>query len=151
MEKQDGISLVEVIASLLLISIILLSFYPLFITTKNISNSNIERLVAVNLADATLDRLKMDPYSYIDNPTTDPAYLFKNVKSKLYNRTNCPAPTFCLDIYSIKLNERNYEIEVKASQEKSEESVIKLINIVVTAKNERGNINYSVEGYVSYE
>ena len=83
MEKQDGISLVEVIASLLLISIILLSFYPLFITTKNISNSNIERLVAVNLADATLDRLKMDPYSYIENPTTDPPYLFKNDKSKI--------------------------------------------------------------------
>ncbi|CAM3109700.1 type II secretion system protein [Filibacter tadaridae] len=152
MQSEKGFSLLEVVASLVIISIVLLSFYPFFINAKTMSDSNMERLVVINLADATLERLKADPYAYIEKPSTDPDYLSIKSGEKVYSNTNCQkdgvVPDPCIP-FSIELNGENYFVVVKSSQTNGE-SESKLIEILVTVKNESGKINYSVEGYIPY-
>jgi len=150
MQPEKGFSLVEVVVSLALISIVLLSFYPFLINSKKMSDSNMERLVVINLADATLERLKVDPYSYIEKPSDEPEpeYLVGKSKEKSYTWSNCSSEE-CKALYSILLNEKKYNIDVKASQN-SEEGTSQLIRIIVTVKNINKKISYSVEGYVTY-
>lgn len=57
-KSQRGFSLLEVVASIVLISIILLSFAQIFVQANSTANINNEKLVVINLADAYLERLK---------------------------------------------------------------------------------------------
>lgn len=149
MRRQEGFTLVEVIASLVIISIILLSFYPLLITAKKTSVMNVDKLVMIQLAEATMDRLKLDRYSYIDLPTTSAPYLFKTNKAGTHNYTYAQCKTAdCRENFRILLNDRTYFVEVTATQNR-EESNSKLINIIVTIKDKAQKKNYSVEGYVT--
>ena len=58
--NQKGFSLIEVIASIVIISIVLLSFFQLFVQSNKTAAANNEKLVVINLADAQLERLKLD-------------------------------------------------------------------------------------------
>ena len=149
LKNEKGFSLLEVVAAFVLITIILLSFYPLINNAKKVSASNIERLVVINLAEATLNRLKINKTAYIENPADNPSYLFEvgGKEGKEYSLEDCMVEK-CKTLYTINLNGRNYYFKVQASQTK-EDSQKNLISIMVTAKNEKGNISYSVEGYVS--
>lgn len=147
MKNQKGFSLLEVVAAFVLITIILLSFYPLINNAKKVSASNIERFVVINLAEATLNRLKLSYDGFIEKPTDNPLYLFKNNGKMTYKYQDCGADK--CENYKIELNQKVYFFEIVASQ-KDYEAEIGIINIIVTAKNQKGNINYSVEGYISY-
>lgn len=147
MKKEAGFTLVEVIVSFIIITIILLSFYPLLNNVKKTTDSNTDRLVVVNLAEATLNRLKVNPFDYIIEPAENPHYLFNKSGSQQFSSNECNGDA--CDLFEQMLNEKKYFFEVTASQNK-EEFENKLINIIITAKNEKGNIKYSVEGYVSY-
>lgn len=154
MQSEKGFSLLEVVVSLALISIVLLSFYPFLINSKKMSDSNMERLVVINLADATLERLKVDQNAYIQMPSEipSPTYLYTPSNPngvKTYNSSNCVNQNDC-GVYSITMNSRDYSIDIKATQN-SVEASSKLIAILVTVKNQNKNISYSVEGYVGYE
>lgn len=150
MSSERGFTLLEVVASLVIISIVLLSFFPFFHNAKQISNSNMERLVIINLAEATLNRLKADPYSdYIERPSENPSYLHSHGGNKLYTLATCSTDE-CRGNYRMSLNNKEYFFEIKATQNSSE-SNSKLINIIVSAKNDKGNLQYAVEGYISYE
>lgn len=109
---------------------------------------NIDKLVIIQLAQASLDRLKLDPYGYIDTPSSNPPYIFKNNRAGTftYNYNQCKT-TECRDAYRIVLNERTYFVEVTATQNRAE-SDSKLINIITTIKDEAQKKDYSVEGYV---
>lgn len=52
MKNEKRFTLVEVLASHVIITIILLSFFQIFISNNKYANANIEKLVIVNLADA---------------------------------------------------------------------------------------------------
>lgn len=154
MQSEKGFSLLEVVVSLVLISIVLLSFYPFLINSKKMSDSNMERLVVINLADATLDRLKANQNDYIQMPSEipSPAYLYTTRNTtgvKVYNSSNCANQNDC-GVYFITLNDKDYSVEIKATQN-SVEANSKLIAILITVKNQSKKISYSVEGYVGYE
>lgn len=146
LKNEKGFSLLEVVAAFVLITIILLSFYPLINNAKKVSDSNIERLVVINLAEATLNRLKLTKYDYLEQPLDNPTYLYKNGGSKLYTLLTCTTE-HCKELYTIHINSRDYFFEVQALQSETD-SINNLINIIVTAKNEKGNISFSIEGYV---
>lgn len=151
MNSEKGFSLLEVVASIVILSIVLLSFYPFFINAKVMSNSNMERLVVMNLADATLERVKIDQFSYIQktSDTPSPKYLSTIKKPEgeaTYNSANCATAGEC-EMYVLKINDNDYFIEVKASQNANEANA-NLISILITVKTQSGKIKYSVEGYV---
>lgn len=62
---QNGFTLVETLASIVLLVIILLSFTQLFVQTNKAANINNEKLVVINLADGILEGLKAKPMKEI--------------------------------------------------------------------------------------
>lgn len=129
-KNEKGLTLVEVLAALVILSIVLMSFTALFANTNRMAVSNNEKLVVINLADAYLERAKITPSDYIDvYPPT------KLIESK-------QKPPFFMT-----MNNKTYEVLVKIKKDAS----LPLLNIVVTVKAVDSNISSSVEGVVPYE
>lgn len=139
--KQAGFTLVEVLASIVLISIILLGVVNLITFTNKTAYSNNSKLVAINLAKASMERIKIEPGSYFD--------LNKVKQEKItYTSGNCETIN-CEKLYKLEVNNQTYEVQVEISQN-NEEKALRLINSVVTVKRFDKNIQSTVEGYVNY-
>lgn len=152
--NNKGFTLVEVLVSIVLLSIILLTFSNLFVFSNKTSVSNNEKLVAVHLAKATLERIKLDPYSYIKKPGT--AGIDYETNPMTFSKTNCPNTSPCQDPFSITINDKTYDISVTASQKgvsTGNEKNIKFINLAVNVElvNSNPKVSTTVEGYVNYE
>lgn len=76
LKSEKGFSLIEVVASIVLISIILLMFAQIFVSTNHTAAVNTEKLVTINLADAVLAKLKSEPLPKLS--TTDLNDYFKD-------------------------------------------------------------------------
>ena len=131
MENDKGFSLIEVIASIVILSIVLLSFFQIFIQTNKTAVSNNEKLVVINLADAELERLKLDP-SLAKDALVKQSHPKQTVEKK------------------VELNDKDYIVSIRASQD-ADEQKIKLINVLVQVVAEKSKTKSSVEGYVSNE
>lgn len=59
-QNEKGISLIEVIASIVIISIILLSIAPLIIRSNVMATYNNEKLATIDLAQTVLERLRVE-------------------------------------------------------------------------------------------
>lgn len=132
-KNEKGFSLIEVIASIVIISIVLLSFFQLFIQSNKTAVANNEKLVVINLADAQLERLKINP-----TELTGLEGVPINNFPKKYNLT------------PIQLNNKTYTVQVEVIVS-SNDKTIGLYNIVVTAIAPNGKTQSSVEGYISYD
>ncbi|NME06161.1 prepilin-type N-terminal cleavage/methylation domain-containing protein [Psychrobacillus sp. BL-248-WT-3] len=133
MVNQKGLTLVEVLTSLAIISIVLLSFFQLIINSNENAASNNEKLVMIYLADAELERLKIDPSNLflvdLENSTFE-------IKEKLEK--------------VIKLNNKNYKVSIKTSQN-NDEKKMKLLNVVIKVRLDSSKSSSAVEGYIVYE
>ncbi|QBK25728.1 type IV pilus modification PilV family protein [Ureibacillus thermophilus] len=132
-KNNQGFSLVEAVASIVLITIALLSFYSLFISSFNTANYNNDKLIAINLAEAELERIKLSPFETGNLPPVD--------YSVNYNQTIRKTK----EIYS---GGDTYDLEIIATQNNNEKNN-KLINVIVTV--EYNGKKSTVEGYVIYE
>lgn len=132
-KNEKGLTLIEVIASIAIISIVLLSFFQLFIQSNKTAVANNEKLVVINLADAQLERLKLDHIVLIDLDKLDPETINKKSKS--------------FELEKILLNSKSYSVNVLASVSEAEKN-LNLVNIVVTVTAPNGKTKSSVEGYV---
>lgn len=143
--NENGVTLVEVLASLVIVSIILLGVFSLLTFTNKTAVSNNAKLVSINLSKATIERMKVKPEDYVDIED------LKNISEEFtitYDRENC-APENCQDLYTLTVNDQEYDVEIKVSQS-TEEKALQLINVVVTVSLPERNINSTVEGYVNY-
>lgn len=131
--NQKGFSLIEVIASIVIISIVLLSFFQLFVQSNKTAVANNEKLVVINLADAQLERLKLDHTVLTDLEKLDSKVLNKKIKN--------------FNLEPIILNNKFYSVKVLATVSEAEEN-LKIVNIVVTVTAPNGKTKSSVEGYV---
>ncbi|GGA82064.1 type IV pilus modification PilV family protein [Ornithinibacillus halotolerans] len=138
--KEGGFTLVEVLASLVIISIILIGTFNLIVFTNEAAVSNNHRLVAINLATATLERIKVVPSSYFTMPTEENFY-------QTFNKDNCEEAK--CDMYSTLLNDKNYLLILDVSQT-TEEKAMGLLEVIVTIELPEENIRHKVEGYVNY-
>lgn len=143
--KNKGFTLVETLASLVLLIIILLSFTQIFIQTNDVAKKNNEKLVVINLADGVLEGLKVRPMKEIKTATDAQDY-FKI-------STNPSAPSD-----SLLLNGKTYKVTYSASQSTTKykngfysEKDLKLMKVVVTVISPNGKTKSSSEGYVSIE
>lgn len=145
-QNSKGFTLIEVIASIIIITIVLLSFSQIFIQTNRTAAVNTEKLVTINLADAMLARVRANTYTkasdiqsyFVDN--TQPNKKLKN-------------PPLEID-----LNGKTYTVSYKASQNTTtakntqfSEKDLNLIKVVVTVTSPNGKTTGSSEGYVSIE
>lgn len=130
LKEERGFSLIEVVASLVIITIVLLSFSQLFIQSNKTAAYNSEKILLINLADAELERIKIDPFTFFNKPLTNP---INTKKTK-----------------TILLNKQNYNITITASQN-TDEFNMKIFNVLVTSSSNNSNAKVSVEGYVVYD
>ncbi|RLL47869.1 prepilin-type N-terminal cleavage/methylation domain-containing protein [Oceanobacillus piezotolerans] len=144
MKNEQGFTLVEVLASLTILSIILVGSYNLIIFTNEVAVSNNDRLVAVNLGKATLERVKLDPFSFFARPSDN-----ENLSTEDFNYTsdNCE-PEGCADLYKVMVNDKVYLITLTVNQNNDEERM-NLIEVIVNVELP-GKANHQVEGYVNY-
>lgn len=133
MKDEKGFSLVEVLGSLVIITIILISFFQLFVNSNKIAVTNNEKLVLVYLADAELERLKLNPFERLSKVDSKSLALFKETKSHI-----------------ARINDKDYKVTVEASQT-AKEKELKMISVIVTVTSNINKTNSSVEGYVIYE
>lgn len=150
--NQTGFTLVEVLASVVLISIVLIGVFNLMIFTNKTATSNNEHLVAINLGKATIERMKLDYGSFIEKPSSKPDYVFDRNGKETYDLQKCHTVLKheqCETLFRPTINNKDYHITVHVSQN-HEENRLKLINIVVTVKDTDNKMNHKVEGYVNY-
>ncbi|WP_170138763.1 type IV pilus modification PilV family protein [Oceanobacillus chungangensis] len=141
---ETGFTLVEVLASLTILSIILVGVFNLFIFTNEAAVSNNDRLVAINLGQATMERVKHNPSAYFDNSSANSAL---TEVGKTYTAANCEKNN-CESLYEVLINDNTYHISLTVSQN-SDETKLKLIDVIVTVEL-KGKANHKVEGYITY-
>ncbi|KZN96865.1 hypothetical protein AZI98_04600 [Aeribacillus pallidus] len=149
-KKMDGFTLVEILISLVILSIIILAFLNLFVFTNKTTVVNNDQLVAIHLAKSTMERIKMNPFSYIDEPDHNRFDQQRNYTAD--DCTNRSDSEQCRLLFSPLINNKTYEVQVTVSQT-ADEKKIRLLNVLVEVnlKNSKTPISSKVEGYVSYE
>ncbi|HLS67101.1 MAG TPA: type II secretion system protein [Pseudogracilibacillus sp.] len=137
-KEGNGFTLVEVLASIVIISIIFLGVMQLIHFTNKTAVSNNTKLVTTHLAKATMERIKLTPEEFF--PTN-------NVTVKTYDKHNCEVEN-CSNLYSFKVNDNDYDVRVAVSQQE-EEKQLNLINVVVYVQSQVKGEESMVEGYVT--
>ncbi|WP_270179465.1 type IV pilus modification PilV family protein [Alkalihalobacillus sp. CinArs1] len=140
-KNDNGFTLIEVLVSLTLLTSVVLVASSFFNQSNTISSYNNQKLVAVNLARATLERIQLSPDTYITDGLAGGPYNYK----KCINRSKPSCEN-----YQVKINNHEYAINVSVSQDKNEQE-IDLVDVrvdVTLAK--KPTIETSVEGYVKH-
>lgn len=140
-QKRDGFTLVEVLAAVVIISIILIGVVNLLNFTNKTAYSNNAKLVSINLAKASIERIKIQPNNYF------------NVEDIEFTSEDCsPSVSKCTKIQEqIIVNDQTYDVEFQLSQSK-DEAELQLINTVVTVElvnDDKRTIESTVEGYIN--
>lgn len=140
MKSEKGFTLIEVLVSLVLISIVLTSFMAIFANTDRLAVSNSEKLVVINLADAYLERIKIQPTEFIG--TLPPS---------MSNCTPAVANTTCktVTVNSSPVNGKSYVVKITLKQNLTEKK-LSLLDTVIKVSSPDSKVSSSVEGYVSY-
>lgn len=141
LKEEKAFTLVEVVASIVIITIVLLSFAQIFIQTNKTAHLNNEKLVVVNLADAVLERERAEPRQ--EKLVTDLTEYFNSEEQKK----------------PIVLNGKRYTISYAVTQQAIQkpknsnftEKELNLIKLVVTVTAPNGKTKGSSEGYVFIE
>ncbi|NLY79831.1 MAG: prepilin-type N-terminal cleavage/methylation domain-containing protein [Lysinibacillus sp.] len=134
--NERGLTLVEVIASIVIIAIVLLSMAQLVIQSNKTTAINNEKLVVIDLAEAVLERLKAeshvvkqtiesapDPDAEIEIPLD--SINFSNLTKKKINGK---------DHYFIEMNNETYQVIAYAKKCESEISDLGLRPVIVKVK-----------------
>lgn len=146
-ESEKGFTLVELLVSVVIISIIFFGVFQLFTFSAKTATSNETKLVTTHLAKATIERIKVDYESFFP---PEEIKCSENEKF-IYSKQNCAQTgSINCDRYEFIVNDILYDVEVKVSQNNDEQN-LNLLNVVVTVEQPDKNINSKVEGYVIYE
>lgn len=135
--NYEGFTLVEVLASIVIISIILLGVVQLFNFTNKTAVSNNVKLVTTHLAKATIERMKIQSEDY---------FLPEQINGEPITKDNCQI-TNCTTLYQLTVNDETYDVAVIVNQN-DEEVELHLINVIVTVIHANKDIKSTVEGYV---
>ena len=140
--QQHAMTLIEVICSVVIIGIILISFSQLIIKANVTTAYNNDKLVTINLADAALAKLQGTTFK------KDPAITNLN---QYFVASNGVQNT-------IELNGNRYIVSYEANQATSSfyagghtEKDLNLVKVVVTVEAPGGKKRSSSEGYVKIE
>ena len=157
-KSERGFTLVEVLASVVIISIVLIGVVNLLIFTNKTAVSNNDKLVAINLAKASIERIKIEAsdhdyerdgaFPYFRLPDEEPDYIGRDANNpEQYDGTNCHSDE-CERFYAPVINDVAYEVYVFVNQTEHEAN-LNLINVVVRVEHPDKQVSSTVEGYVN--
>lgn len=148
MKKADGFTLIEVVASIVIISIILISISQVIIQTKKTAVSNDEKLALIHLADTTLERLKIENYIVTAAIPDETSIEWKNW---VENNQCLPIPLNsdpANDLSKITMNNHDYYISACATPQSEDEKNLGLINISIEVTSSTSKSKGYIEGFV---
>jgi prepilin-type N-terminal cleavage/methylation domain-containing protein len=147
MRNDHGFTLIEVLASILILTILATVFFQMFIFSQKTTTSNQDKLVALNVAQGVLERIKHGSYSEITNisPETQVAY------PKTYNLSDCasydePEKSACEKRYKIKVNDIDYSIAIIVGEKV--ETGLSVYPVEVKVNGDDGKLKSKVKGFV---
>lgn len=142
-KDEKGFTLVELLASIIILSIIIIGIFQLFVFSSKTVTLSQTKLVTTHLAKATIERVKVDSKSYIP---------FSKVTSEelVINKNTCNSLGLNCDVFTLKVNDLDYDIEIIANQSPDEKN-LNLVNVIVTVSQPTENLSSTVEGYVVHE
>jgi prepilin-type N-terminal cleavage/methylation domain-containing protein len=142
MRNNHGFTLVEILASIVILGLIATVFFQMFIFSQKTTTGNQEKLVAINVAQGVLERLNHSNfYNEITSPGSSPVIHYPMT----YTKANCSGDD-CDDKYTIKINNIDYEIEITV--EEKLESEMNLHQVKVRILGEDKKPKSSVKGFV---
>lgn len=142
--EDDGFTLVEVVAGIVIITIILLSSYQMLIQSNKAANDNNEKLAVIHLADATLERLKIENYfvqNAIPASNTWDTCLDIPLNTDINN-----------DLSKININNQTYHVSAclppRSESDRIVTNGLNLVNVRIKVVDEAGKHKSQIEGYV---
>lgn len=165
--NQKGMTLVEVVASIVIISIVLLSVAQIILQSNKNAHVNNDKLVVINLAESVLERLKVQHYIVSDSLESVTPTEGGQIEIPLENldiadltkKTDTSGNTY----YLFEINDETYLVNAYTKKEMNEElKELKLQKVQVKVKhvkvktnslNQITDIEYligtsDIEGYV---
>lgn len=135
MRNNRGFTLIEVLASIVILSILATVFFHMFVFSQKTTTNSKEKLVAINVAQGVLERIKYGAHDEITAPGT-------------YTVANCTSssdPT-CEARYIITVNDIHYTIEIQIGGKVDSE--MNLHSAKVFVYDDDRKIQSTVKGFV---
>jgi hypothetical protein len=151
--NQKGISLLEVVLSIVIVFIIFISFYQIFIHTNKTAVHQNEGLVLYNLANAELERLKITPIIFKQS-TNDLSLQTQPGLTQLLTKEAENVWSYPSDFTSS--NGSTYTVFIKRTPKipetdpENDENRLNLLDVAIVVKSTSSKEEGVVEGYVSY-
>jgi prepilin-type N-terminal cleavage/methylation domain-containing protein len=140
--KQDGLTLIEVLVSIVILSIILTTFFSFFSQSLVFSGKNEEKLIAYNLASKTLKIVEKNFKNKL--PATQPAIEIVSSATACTNQLEEQVSPTNLSFCYYKENQKIYYPEITITKETTSFSVpalftinIKIYNLAKTEPNRK--------------
>lgn len=134
MKTERGFTLVEVLLSIVILFIIGIVVFEFFVFSQKTTVNNHNKLVAVNIAQAVLERVKSS------------AYTIEDTFPKQYSKDSCsPTDAACLDNYIVHINNEDYFIVIEVGNEY--EMGLHFVDVYVKEKSDKvlGHVRGLVE------
>lgn len=130
-KHEEGFTLVEILASVVIISIILIGVFNFIIFSNKTAATNNEKLVAIHLAKSTMERIKvaMEEHNRQKKaPEYFPYFDLTNIpvnSEEEFHVGKCASLTerqrqACEELYAPKINDVVYNVKVTVSQHSTE-------------------------------
>ena len=151
-KKERGFTLIEVVASLTILSVIILGIYQLIIFTNETAVSNNGQLVAIHLAKAKLEQVKNRPEDFFEEPLPGKESPIGEEEVVTYTVEKCNQEAiengskFCDQI-----NDHFFKTTIELSQKDDDLFEKQLVDAKIIVEKVDENIKDHLEGYVNYE
>ncbi|WP_169525464.1 type IV pilus modification PilV family protein [Pseudalkalibacillus hwajinpoensis] len=143
LRTERGFTLIEILVSLTLLTSIVLTASYFFVQSNTVSSYNNQKLVAVNLARSTLERVQLNPDLYVTNGIKGSPYTFQSCQSS--GSSSCQN-------FQVLINNHQYLINIALSQDNNEKDLnIVDVQVDVSLSNTKKSIKSTVEGYIANE
>ncbi|WP_138415505.1 type II secretion system protein [Aquibacillus sediminis] len=97
--KQDGFTLVELLAAMTILGIVLIAFIPFFSQHANFVRITEDELTAINLADKVAQEMK------------------ENADSSFFVQASCDNPSEIESNHTEMINNKNYYVKIEVCQQ----------------------------------
>lgn len=140
MKNNRGFSLVEVLASIVILGLLLTVFFQFFVFSQKTTVSNKDKLAAITVAQSGLEQIKKDARTVSDTSPTDP-----NPYWEITHPVETAGKNSDYGPYNITSDDgKQYTIKVKVGAKLS--NGLQMVTVFVYWDNER--FKSSVKGYV---
>lgn len=144
MKKNDGFTLIEVLVSIVILGMLLTSFFQFFVFSQKTTITNKEKLVAVNIAQNVLEQIKDGTYPEITDKTQIAGVTYPKTYNAALTCTQSDAvqKNACQQKYNKTEDQKKYSIQVDVGPVREN----KLHTIIVNINYENGKKISFVKG-----